>query len=221
MAKIRFRSCPLRNFSYMKFILATKQHMTQIFDEKGVVHAGTVLVASPITVSQIRTIEKDGYEAVQIGSGARKEKNVGKALKGHLKDLPLLRTIKEFRGNTEGFARGDVVNVSIFNVGDIVQVSGVSKGKGFQGVVKRHGFHGGPRSHGQAHNERAPGAIGGGGGRAGGRVAKGIKMAGRMGSDRVTIKNLKVLVVDPESNTIVLSGAVPGRRGTVVEIVQK
>src|SRR6185436_4671598 len=106
----------------------------------------------------------------------------------------------------------------VFAPGDKLQVTSVSKGKGFQGVVKRHGFHGGPRSHGQKHSEREPGSIGGGGGRAGGRVAKGIRMAGRMGSDTITVRNLKVLEVDLENNQMLIKGAIPGRRGTLIEI---
>ena len=120
-----------------------------------------------------------------------------------------------------GATVGDTIDASVFAVGDTVQVSGISKGKGFSGVVKRHGFHGGPRSHGQKHTERSPGSIGGGGGRAGGRVAKGMKMAGRLGTDRVTVKNLKVLVVDAKEGKLIVSGAVPGRRGALLEVVSK
>lgn len=192
--------------------------MTQIFDEKGAVHPGTIVNAGPITVTQVKTADTDGYGSVQVGFGLRKESRTNKAMKGHLKDLELFRTLKEFRDTDGTFARGDKIDVSIFKAGDVIEVSATSKGKGFQGVVKRHGFHGGPRSHGQKHNERSPGSIGGGA-RAGGRVAKGMKMAGRMGSDRVTVKNLRVLHVDAEKGLIIVSGAVPGRRGTLVEIV--
>jgi large subunit ribosomal protein L3 len=201
----------------VKFILGTKEEMTQVFDDKGVVHAGTIITVGDVVVTQVKTKATDGYGAVQIGYGLRKEKNTPKAQKGHLKDLALFHTLKEFR-DAEGFTRGDKIDLSIFKMGDKVEVSATSKGKGFQGVVKRHGFHGGPRSHGQKHNERSPGSIGGSG-RAGGRVAKGMKMGGRMGTDRVTVKNLKVLAVDPKAGMIVISGAVPGRRGTLVEIV--
>lgn len=199
-----------------KFMLATKGRMTQVFDEKGVVSAATILSAGPLTVSQVRTSDKDGYAAVQVGFGSRAEKNLGKPLKGHLKDLPNLRHIKEFKTAKE-VARGDIIDVSVFVPGDVVEVSATSKGKGFQGVVKRHGFRGGPRSHGQKNKERAPGSIGGGG-RAGGRVVKGMRMAGRMGGDRVTVRNLRVLQVDPATNTMLVSGAIPGRPGTLVEI---
>ncbi len=199
-----------------KFMLATKGRMTQIFDEKGVVHAATILTAGPLTVTQIKGKEKEGYEAAQIGFGSRKEKNTNQAQKGHLKDLGLFQYLREFSPGG-GTKRGDVIDVSIFAPGDIVSVSAISKGKGFQGVVKRHGFRGGPRSHGQKNRERSPGSIGGGG-RAGGRVVKGMRMAGRMGGDRVTVKNLKVVQVDVGSNTLVISGAIPGHPGTLVEI---
>lgn len=199
-----------------------KGRMTQVFNEKGVVSAATLVVASPLTITQLKGVEKDGYEAVQVGFGARKEKNVAKAQIGHAKAVlpegtPAFRYFREQRGPMEGAELGKTMDVSVFAPGDVVEVSATSKGKGFQGVVKRHGFHGGPRSHGQKNKERAPGSIGGGG-RAGGRVVKGMRMAGRMGGDRITVKNLRILQVDPASNTLVISGAVPGRPGTLVEI---
>lgn len=203
----------------MKFILGTKGKMTQVFDEKGVVSAATMITVAPMVVTQVKTAEKDGYSSVQIGSGTRRETNINKPQRGHLKDLPMVRTMREFpiEGDVK---RGDTVDLSIFVPGDVVEVSAISKGKGFQGVVKRHGFRGGPRSHGQKNKERAPGSIGGGG-RAGGRVVKGMRMAGRMGGDRITVRNLRVLQVDPSTNTILISGAVPGRPGTLVEIKAK
>lgn len=200
--------------STMKFLLGTKGRMTQIYDETGRVHAATVVTAAPITVTQVKTAEKDGYEAVQIGAGVKAEKNIAKAQKGHTKDLGSFRTLKEFRVVGE-HQRGDKIDVTTFAVGDKIEVSAISKGKGFQGVVKRHNFAGGRRSHGQKHSEREPGSIGAGGMQ---RVMKGVRMAGRMGSDRVTVKNLKVLQVIPETNTLVISGAIPGRPGTTVEI---
>jgi len=210
----------------MKFMLATKGKMTQVFDEKGVVTPATCVIAGPLTVTQLKTAEKDGYAAVQVGFGTRKAKNLGKAVMGHLsagggsssggKDIPSTRYLREFPAEGE-VKRGDTIDISTFAVGDIVEVSAISKGKGFQGVVKRHGFHGGPRSHGQKNKERAPGSIGGGG-RAGGRVVKGMRMAGRMGNDRVTVRNLRVLQIDTDTNTLVISGAIPGRPGTLVEI---
>lgn len=199
-----------------KFMLGTKGRMTQIFDDKGVVSAATIITAGPLTVTQVKTPDKDGYSAVQVGFASMKEKNMNAPKKGHLKDLSALRYLREFPIEGEQ-ARGGTIDVSVFTPGDIVSVSAVSKGKGFQGVVKRHGFSGGPRSHGQKNKERAPGSIGGGG-RAGGRVAKGMRMAGRMGGDRITVKNLRVLQVDQATNTLLISGAVPGRPGTLVEI---
>lgn len=208
----------------MKFILATKEGMTRLFGEDGRARAGTILAAGPNTVTQVKTAEgKDGYAAVQVGAGVRKIKNISKAVLGHTKGKGY-NAIREFRipeseiGGSE-LAVGSSVDVSAFAVGDVVRVSGLSKGKGFSGVVKRHGFHGGPRSHGQKHSEREPGSIGGGPGRAGGKVIKGMRMAGRMGSDRVTVTNLKVLAVDAKTGEMIVSGAVPGRRGTLLEVV--
>lgn len=209
----------------MKFLIAKKQHMTQVFGEDGRVTPATILSAGPLTVTQVKTAEKDGYVALQVGFGKRKEKNISKAVKGHTKGIinpskaeAGFEILKEFRTETGEAKRGDpVMGLDTFAVGDSVTLSAVSKGKGFQGVVKRHGFKGGPRSHGQKHSEREPGSIGGAG-RDGGRVAKGKRMAGRTGGDRVTVKNLKVLGIDVESNTLLVSGAVPGRRGTLVEI---
>ncbi len=191
--------------------------MTQVFNDQGVVSAATIIEATPMTVTQVKTQEKDGYQALQVAIGDRKAKNLSKPVLGHLKDLAPARFIREIR-TTDSAERGAKLDVAAFVVGDVVEVSAISKGKGFQGVVKRHGFHGGPRSHGQKNKERAPGSIGGSGGRAGGRVAKGIRMAGRMGGDRITVKNLKVLQVDAVSNTIIISGAIPGKPGTLVEI---
>lgn len=201
----------------MKFILATKVGMTRIFGEDGRAQAVTILAAEPVTVTHVKTVEKDGYAAVQIGQGSRKAKNVSKAVLGHTKGKAY-EAIREFR-TTDAPEVGAAIAADTFAVGDKVQISGLTKGKGFAGVVKRHGFHGGPRSHGQKHSEREAGSIGGGGGRAGGRVAKGLRMAGRMGGDRVTVMNLKVLGVDAKAGQILVSGAVPGRRGTLLEVV--
>ncbi|MBI2046376.1 MAG: 50S ribosomal protein L3 [Parcubacteria group bacterium] len=205
----------------MKYILGKKQYMTQVFDENGTVHPATVISAGPIVVTQIRSKEKDGYEAVQVGYGTTSGKRLTKAQKGHFGDKGFFQHAKEFRpktsGGLDGVAVGNSIDVSVFSKGDMVSVAGVSKGKGFQGVVKRHGFKGGPRSHGQKHSEREPGSIGGGG-RAGGRVIRGMRMAGRMGGDRIQIKNLTVLATDTEAQTLIVSGAVPGRRGTLLEI---
>lgn len=204
----------------MKFILGTKEKMTTVYSEDGRAYAATIIMAGPATVTQVKTVEKDGYNAVQIGFGETKDSRVNKPQLGHAKGKAL-KHFKELRKRdetpVEGVELGATVDISSFAVGDKVEVSAISKGRGFQGVVKRHGFHGGRRTHGQKHSEREPGSIGGGG-RAGGRVAKGMRMAGRMGNDRVTVRNLTVLQVHPDTRELVLSGAVPGRRGTLVEI---
>jgi len=203
----------------MRFILGTKLNMSQVWGEDGRVCPVTVILAGQNVVTQTKTIERDGYFAFQVGFGIRNPKNINQAVKGHVKNLGNFSVLKEFRlASAPEVKLGDTINVSVFKVGDKVTVSAISKGKGFQGVVKRHGFAGGSRTHGQKHSEREPGAIGGGGGRAGGRVAKGIRMAGRMGGERVTVKGLKIIQIDEVKNMILLSGAVPGRRGTVVEI---
>ncbi|TSC83539.1 MAG: large subunit ribosomal protein L3 [Parcubacteria group bacterium Gr01-1014_17] len=205
-------------FNYMKFLLGKKISMSQIWDEKGNALPVTLVAVSPNVVTQVKTKEKDGYNAVQIGFGTRKAKNISKPEKGHLKDLGNFEMLKEWRLSEAATEKvGDKIDVSVFKVGDEVAVSGISKGKGFQGVVKRHGFHGGSRTHGQKHSEREPGAIGGRG-RAGGRVSLGMRMAGRMGGERVTVKNLQVAQVVPAENLILIKGAVPGHRGTILEI---
>ncbi len=205
----------------MKYILGTKINMTQMFAEDGTVSPVTVISATPSKVTQVKSKEKDGYTAVQIGFGERKAKNISKAVSGHTKDVGSFQTLREFRiEGGEMPSRGDEITVDAFKEGDIVEVSGITKGKGFQGVVKRHGFKGGPRSHGQKHSEREPGSISGGT-REGGRVPKGMRMAGRTGGDRVTVKGLRIVSIDKENNQIMISGAVPGRRGTVLEIRSK
>ena len=190
--------------------------MTQVFMEDGRALAGTILSAGPIIVTQVKAKEgADGYAAVQVGYQTQKPSRLSKPQ--HAKAFKVL---KEFRiANATGYEVGKEITADTFAAGDSIEVAGTSKGKGFAGVVKRHGFKGGPRTHGQKHSEREAGAIGGSGGRAGGRVAKGIRMAGRMGSDRVTVKNLKVLAVNPAANEIIISGAVPGAKGSLVEIV--
>lgn len=198
----------------MKFILARKDRMTQIFDDAGRVHPGTILKASPTVITQVKTTEgADKYAAVQVGLGAQKPERLNKAQTGKA-----FKVLKEFRvTNPADFAVGSEIALDTFSVGDTVRVVGTSKGRGFAGVVKRHGFHGGRRTHGQKHSEREPGSIGGGG-RAGGRVAKGLRMAGRMGGDRVVVTNLKVLHIDQKAGEIIISGAIPGARGSLVEI---
>lgn len=192
--------------------------MMQVFDKDGVVQPVTVISATPNIVTQVKTAEsKDGYNAVQVGFGTRKEKNINNAQIGHFKKLGNFSATKEFVSEGKPTVNvGDKLTVEQFAVGDTVYVAGISKGKGFQGVIKRHGFKGQPRSHGQKHSEHAPGSIGGGL-RTGPR--KGMRMGGRMGADRVTVENLKVVEINKELNQIVVSGAIPGRRGTTVEIV--
>lgn len=200
----------------MKFILGTKQNMAQVFDDAGLVHPVTVVATGPNTVTFVKTKEKDGYSAVQVGFGTRKAKNISKALKGHLKDKGPFQAMKEYRvkeGETVSANVGDTIEPTVFAVGDLVTVRAVSKGKGFQGVVKRHGFAGGPRTHGQKHSEREPGSISHGL-RTGPR--RGLRMAGRMGADMISIKNLKV--IDVAADHILIEGAIPGRRGTLVEV---
>lgn len=203
------------NYNQMKFILGIKQNMTQVFDESGKVHPATILLVKPSTITQVKTNEKDGYRAVQISCGERKEKNINQAMKGHLKGINA-RFLKEFRvDDSSSLNVGDQVNLSTFAIGDTIEVSANSKGKGYQSVIKRHGFAGQPRSHGQKHCENAPGSIGGG---LRNKVPKNMRMAGRTGGERITVKNLKVLGVDQENNQLLVSGAVPGRKGTLVEI---
>ena len=204
----------------MKFILGKKENMTEYFSPEGQVFPVTVVSAGPITVTKVFEKAKDGYNAVQVGFEVQKESRVTKGARGAMKGA-FYKTLKEFRlkpTDKNDAKEGDVIDVSIFSLGDKLQVSSVSKGKGFQGVVKRHGFHGGPRSHGQKHSEREPGSIGGG---LRTHVPKGMRMAGRTGSDRITQKNLKVVFIDKENNTILIKGAIAGKRGSLVEIISR
>lgn len=189
--------------------------MTQVFDKDGIVHPATIVDASNVVVTQIKTKENDGYTAVQVATGGKNPNNINKAMKGHLKDLGAFSDLREFRVDNPTQKVGDKIELAQFQPGDVIEVSAITKGKGFQGVVKRHGFGGGPRSHGQKHSEREPGSIGGG---LRNKVPKKMRMGGRMGSDRVTVKNLKVVHIDSATNTLYISGAIPGRRGTLVEI---
>lgn len=203
----------------MKFILGTKEEMMEYFKENGDSVPVTLINTGPVVVTQVKTKNTDGYDAVQVGFGEKKAKNLSKSVKGHLKDLGSFRFIKEFKGDKDAYKVGDKITIAdVFAVGDKVQISGTSKGKGFQGVVKRHGFKGGPRTHGQKHSEREPGSIGGG---LRTRVPKGMRMAGRMGGDRITSKNIEVVMIDAENNMMLVKGAVPGVRGSLVEIISK
>ena len=197
----------------MKFILGTKQKMTQVWNDEGLLFPATIISAGPIEVTQIKNAETDGYTAAKVGYGSKNEKNVNKAQRKE----GLFRFVREFKSDGDHKV-GDKIDVSTFSVGDVIEVSAVSKGKGFQGGVKRYNFKGGRRSHGNKHAERQPGSIGATGPQ---RVLKGTRMAGRMGSDRVTVKNLKVLQIDKKENVLLVSGAVPGHRGTLVEIRSK
>ena len=200
----------------MKFILGRKENMVSFVGSDGRATAATLLSVGPVSVVQIKSKKEDGYEAVQIGFGVRAAKNISKAVQGHTKDLGLFSAIREFRVNDTGsWKKGDTIDASAFAVGDEVTVSGTSKGKGFQGVVKRHGFGGGRRSHGQKHSEREPGSIGSTGQQ---KISKGRRMAGRMGSDRITVKGLRVLGVDTTNGKILVSGCVPGIKGALLEI---
>src|SRR3989344_3819873 len=199
----------------MKFILGRKLNMTQIFDAGGAAIPVTAISVRSNIVTQVRTRGKDGYEALQVGEGSRNQKNINKAQKGHFKDLGNFTSVREVRVDAPTLKVGDKFELSQFTAGDEVTVSGVSKGKGFQGVVKRHGFGGGPRSHGQKHSEREPGSIGSTGQQ---KVSMGTRMAGRMGGDTITVRGLKVLAVDSTNNLLLVSGAITGRRGTLIEI---
>jgi len=201
----------------MKFILGKKIEMTQMFDEKGRVIPVTLIEAGPCYVAQIMTKEKDKYESIQIGFEKLKDKKVKKPQK-----KKPYRYMKEFKNKEQRtknkeqeLKMGDKIDVSIFKEGDKVKISGISKGKGFAGVVKRWGFHGQTATHGTKHEERTIGSIGSAFPQ---RVIKGKKMPGRMGTERVTVKNLKIVKVDVENNLIAIKGAVPGRRGTLLEI---
>lgn len=198
----------------MKFILGKKQHMMQCFLDDGTVVPATVIEAGPLVVTQVKKPDTDGYTAIQVAYLDQKTTRATKAHLGHVKE-GAYKHLKEFR-DIEEIAIGDKITVDAFAKGDVVTVSGLSKGKGFQGVVKRHGFAGGPRSHGQKHSEREPGSIGGG---LRNKVPKGMRMAGRTGGDRITVKNLEIVGVDKENNQLLVKGAIPGRRGTLIEII--
>ncbi|NIK74564.1 large subunit ribosomal protein L3 [Thermonema lapsum] len=192
--------------------------MTSIYGANGELIPCTVIEAGPCVVTQVKTIEKDGYKAVQLGFGERKEKNTPKPLLGHFQKAGTTPKMKlvEFKDFEKEFNLGDVVRIEdVFEEGEYVDVVGTSKGKGFQGVVKRHGFAGvGESTHGQHNRERAPGSIGASSFPS--RVFKGKRMAGRTGNDRVTIQNLRVLKIYPEKNLILVSGSVPGAKNSFV-----
>ena len=203
----------------MAGLIGKKVGMTSIFSEDRKNLACTVVEVGPCVVTQVKSESTDGYDAVQIGYGERKEKHTSNAMKGHFKKAGTTpkRILREFSGYEEEVKTGDELTVALFEEGDFVNVKGTSKGKGFQGVVKRHGFRGvGGRTHGQHNRERAPGALGACSTPS--RVFKGMRMAGKMGNRQVLVENLRVLKVVPEKNMMVISGAIPGRRGSYVFI---
>jgi large subunit ribosomal protein L3 len=202
----------------LKGLIGKKIGMTQIFDENGSAVPVTIIEAGPCFVTQVRTPEKEGYSAVQLGFDEVKPKRLAGGELGHLKksNIPPLRFIREFAVKDPQVSVGDQVKVDLFATGDSVDVIGTSKGKGFQGGVKRYHFRGGPATHGQSDRERAPGSRGSG--TTPGRVYKGARGAGHMGNDRVTAQNLKVVLVDVERNLIGVRGAVPGSRNGLVMV---
>jgi len=199
--------------SFMKFILALKVGMSQIFDEKGNQVPLTVVESGLCKVLQIKTKERDGYQSIQIGFKKLKDSKIKKSQR----QTPY-KHVREFKGDIKEFKVGQEFNVSIFKEGDIIKVSGISKGKGFAGGVKRWGFAGRPTTRGTKHEVRTIGSVGGS---IPPRVLKGKKMPGRMGTERVTVKNLKIVNVDPENNLLMIRGAVPGRKGTLLELVKR
>jgi large subunit ribosomal protein L3 len=195
-------------------LIGKKLGMSQIFDDTGLAHPVTVLEVGPCVVTQIKTPERDGYSAVQLGFGL--DKRLNRPERGHRQGSGFMsRTLREVSASdTADMAVGQVITADAFTEGELVDITGTSKGRGFQGVVKRHGFRGGPKTHGQSDRLRAPGSIGSSA--TPGRVFKGMRMAGRMGNDRVTVQNLKVLRVDPERNLLLIQGSVPGANESLV-----
>ena len=202
----------------MKAILGKKVGMTQIFDENGVVIPVTVIEAGPCSVVQVKTVETDGYNAVQIGFGSVKENKVNKPKAGHFSKagVKAVKNLREFRVEEVSDVKvGDEIKVDTFNVGDSVDIQGTTKGKGFQGVIKRHGQHRGPMGHGSMYHRR-PGSMGSTS--TPGRVFKGKKLPGHMGDNTVTIQNLKIVKVDTDKNVILVKGSVPGNKYSVLKI---
>ena len=202
----------------MNGLLGKKVGMTRFFDQSGNPVPATVIEAGPCKVVQVKTDEKDGYQAVQLGFLECKEKASNKPLIGHFKRVKAAphKVLKEFRGEYAEAKEGDTITVETFNEGEMVKVTGLSKGRGFAGVMKRHGFSGGPKSHGQSDRQRAPGSIGQSAYPK--RVFKGLKMAGQMGQERKTVLNLEVLKIIPEQNLLLLKGSVPGARNAILKI---
>jgi len=196
-------------------IIGKKLGMTRVFGDDGRAEAVTAIEAGPCVVVQVKTDAREGYNAVQVGFGEKRK--VKKPQAGAFKEMGNFSHLREFRvADAKGISVGDKLDVSLFKAGDIIDVTGVSKGHGFAGVIKRHGFHGGPKTHGQSDRHRAPGSIGAGS--SPGRVWKGTKMAGHMGVDRVTVRHLKVVAADAENNRLLVRGAVPGARNGLLII---
>lgn len=205
----------------MKGILGKKVGMTQVFDESGEVIPVTIIEAGPCFVTQKKTVKQDGYTAIQLGFKEVKPKRLTQPQRGHLRknNLPPLRYLREIRmseGDLEDYEEGQKISIGIFEVGEIVDVVGTSKGRGFAGVVKRHGFRGGPKTRGQSDRHRAPGSIGQT--TTPGRVFKGKRMPGRMGNQRVSAQDLQVVLVDPQRNLLAVKGSVPGARNGLLLI---
>lgn len=204
----------------MKGIIGKKVGMTQVFDESGNAVPVTVIEAGPCYVTQIRTSDRDGYTAIQVGFAETKPRRLTQGQLGHLRrnNLPALRFLREFRirDNDLDVEEGQEIKVDVFEQGELVDVIGTSKGRGFAGTIKRHNFKRQPKTHGQSDRERAPGSVGMCA--TPGRTLKGQRMAGRMGNQRTTIKNLEVVVIDPERNLLAVKGSVPGARDGLVMI---
>jgi len=198
-------------------IIGRKIGMTQLFREDGRVEPVTAIEAGPCFVSQVKRVEKDGYDAVQLGFSQAKRLNSPQ--KGHLKKVGMLKYLREFKAaEMDSIEVGHIVSVDMFKAGDLVDISGTSKGRGFAGGVKRHHFAGGPKTHGQSDRHRAPGSVGAG--TTPGRVWKGLRMAGHMGNRKVTVRKLKVIEADPERNLLLVRGAVPGSRKGLLTIMK-
>ncbi len=206
----------------MKGIIGKKIGMTQVFTAKGEAVPVTVIEAGPCWVTQVKTPKRDGYSAVQLGfdevDPKKAQRKLSKAERGHLKDVRPLKVLREFRVEGEAFEVGQKLDVGVFAEGEHVDITGTSKGKGFAGGMKRHNFRGGPKTHGQSDRQRSPGSIGSG--TTPGRVLKGMRMAGHLGDEQVTVQNLEVVQVDPERNLLLVRGAVPGAKNGLLIIKQ-
>ena len=206
----------------MKGIIGKKVGMTQVFTAKGEAVPVTVIEAGPCWVTQVKTPKRDGYSAVQLGFNEvdpkKAQRKLTKAERGHLKDVRPLKVLREFRVEGETFEVGQKLDVGVFAEGEHVDITGTSKGKGFAGGMKRHNFRGGPKTHGQSDRQRSPGSIGSG--TTPGRVLKGMRMAGHLGDEQVTVQYLEVVQVDPERNLLLVRGAVPGAKNGLLIIKQ-